>query len=81
MSRPRNKHIISDDLNYLRELQKEYREYGDWDTELKGNVLTIFALHRKYQRRKDKAAQKRRDKRQEKFARRPKSTDVSGADS
>lgn len=65
--RPKNKYIVSDDINYLRELQKEYREYGDWDTELSGNVLTVFALHRKYQRRKDKAAQARRNKRAERY--------------
>lgn len=79
--RPRNKHITSDDIEYLKELQKEYREYGDWDTELKGNTLTIFALHRKYQRRKDKAAQRKRDKRQEKFQRRPRSANVDGDNS
>jgi hypothetical protein len=66
--RPKNKYITSDDLDYLKELQKEYRDYGDWDTELKGNVLTIFALHRKYQRRKDKAAQARREKHTERYA-------------
>lgn len=76
--RPKNKYITSDDINYLKELQKEYREYGDWDTELNGNVLTVFALHRRYQRRKEKAAQKRRDKRNEKFERRPRSTNVDG---
>jgi ABC-type molybdate transport system substrate-binding protein len=71
----RNKHIVSDDIEYLKELQKEYQDYGGWDTELVGNELTIFALHRKYQRRKEAAAQKKskpRDKRSEKFERRDK---------
>lgn len=66
--RPKNKHIVSDDLEYLRNLQQEYKDYGDWDTELNGNTLTVFALHRKYQRRKDREAAKRRDKRTERFA-------------
>lgn len=71
--KPKNKRIVSSDRQYLENLQKEYQEYGDWDTELVGDTLTVFALHRKYQRRKEKAAQKRgqhRDKRSEKFERR-----------
>lgn len=66
--KPKNKHIVSDDLEYLRNLQQEYKTYGDWDTELVGNTLTVFALHRKYQRRKDKVAAERRSKRTERFA-------------
>jgi hypothetical protein len=66
--KPRNRRIYSADIEYLRRLQQEYKDYGDWDTELEGNTLTIFALHRKYQRRKDKAAQARREKRTERFA-------------
>ena len=67
MAKPRNKNITSGDLEYLRNLQQEYRDYGDWDTELRGNTLTIYALHRKYQRRKDKAAQAKRNKREERY--------------
>lgn len=64
----RNKHITSQDHDYLVTLQQEYKDYGDWDTELRGDTLTIFALHRKYQRRKDKAAKARRDKRSERYS-------------
>jgi len=72
MAKPRNKRITSADHEYLVSLQQEYKDYGDWDTELEGDTLTIFALHRKYQRRKEKRAQahKTRDKRNEKFERR-----------
>jgi hypothetical protein len=67
----RNKRIYSDDTEYLKMLQKEYKDYGDWDTELNGDCLTIFALHRKYQRRKDGEGKKQeRNKRNEKFERR-----------
>jgi hypothetical protein len=65
MAKPKNKRIYSNDLEYLKMLQKEYQDYGDWDTELNGHTLTIFALHRKYQRRKDKAAQARSKKKPE----------------
>ena len=68
MAKPRNKRIISQDHDYLVQLQQEYKDYGDWDTELIGDTLTIYALHRKYQRRKDKAAKARRDKRSERYA-------------
>lgn len=67
----RNKRITSSDSEYLKMLQEEYQTYGGWDTDLTGDTLTIFALHRKYQRRKDNAKQKpERDKRSEKFERR-----------
>lgn len=74
MARHKNKRITRDDLDYLRTLQEEYENYGGWDTELNGNVLTIFALHRKFQRRKDNAHKdkKERNKRSEKFERRDK---------
>jgi len=69
--RPKNKRITSSDTEWLKMLQEEYQNYGGWDTDLTGDTLTVFALHRKYQRRKDGAKQKKvRDKRSEKFERR-----------
>lgn len=59
MTKIHNKRITSSDAEYLKVLQQEYKDYGDWDTELNGDTLTIFALHRKFQRRKEAKAQKK----------------------
>ena len=59
MAKIRNKHIHSDDLQYLKDLQEEYREYGGWDTELKGHTLTIFAIPRNAKSRKQKIREKK----------------------
>ena len=70
----RNLRYYSTDKELLEERQTEYRDYGDWDTDLSFEdnlwVLTIFSVHRKYRRAKEKAAREKRDKRKEKFARR-----------
>lgn len=72
--KPRNLRYYSTDKELLGERQTEYRDYGDWDTDLSFEdgqwVLTIYALHRRFQRAKEKAAREKRDKRKEKFARR-----------
>lgn len=73
MAKIRNKRIRSLDQEYLKRLQEEYEEYGAWDTSLEPGVLTIYALHRKYQNRKSRKQRKKdhaRNKRNEKFERR-----------
>lgn len=59
MAKIKNKHIHSDDQEYLKALQEEYRDYGGWDTELKQGQLTIFAINRKLKSRKEKKREKK----------------------
>lgn len=71
MSRVKNQRIFSTDLEYLKRLEDEYRNYvGRYcELDLKNGVLTIFS-RQPTKPKKTKAEKDERDKRKEKFERR-----------
>lgn len=71
MAKLKNQRIWSNDREFLQRLADEQRDYigRDFTLDLKNGLLIIYALPRKYKKKKD-TPKKDRDKRREKFERR-----------